>query len=237
GVGELLKRAVPSGAPAGGDGANYDLFQIAGLRFRLLDLIGGQVAAIVEFTEVRARGRITGISGDGVPDIGSEPVQLNSATIFQRFGVEELGLGKTLIGRNLIELWSLGVISIGHQTAQIVGAVRVVLICGQLEPFLGHVAVRHAADAEEVESSGEPTSQRVALLSRLAIQVDGLARVPCEKVSGFVIVSQCDLGWSVAEVAGPTKVVDSERVISGWPNASDGVHPTLIERVRRRALR
>src|ERR1019366_9619440 len=90
---------------------------------------------------------------------------------------------------------------------------------------------------EEVASSGEPSRQRVALLSRLAIQVEGLALAACDHGSGFVIVSQCDVGWSVAEIGGAAKEVHPEHVIARRSNAGNGVHATLVQRFRRGALR
>src|SRR5208282_3654642 len=127
-----------AGASARGDSANHDLFQIARFRFRFRNLLRRERAA-VEFAEVRARGGITGVGRNGVPDIRSKAVLRNAAAIFQRFGVEVLRLRKTLICGNLIELWGLGEISIRHQTAQVVGAESVVLVGGQLEPLLGRV--------------------------------------------------------------------------------------------------
>src|SRR5271157_2196570 len=131
--GELVKLSIPSGASARRDGTDHDLFQVAGFRFRLRDLIHREIATVVEFAEVRARGGITGVLRNGVPDVGSEAIKRNAAPIFQRFGIEVLLLGKALIGGNLIELGSLGVISIRHQTAQVVGAEGVVLVGGDLE--------------------------------------------------------------------------------------------------------
>ena len=146
-------------------------------------------------------------------------------------------LGKTLIGGNLIELRGLGVISIRHQTPQVVGGESVVLVGGQLEPFLGRVGIARHPVAEEVVSSNQPTCKWVALLRGLAIQVDGLALAACDHGAGFVIVSQCDLGGSVAEIGGASKVVDPQRVVLRRPNARNGVHSTVVQSFWRGTLR
>src|SRR5208282_4217027 len=89
---ELVKLSFPSRAPARGHSPNHDLFQIAGFRLGLRNLIRSDQAAAIEFVEVRACGRIAGIGSDAVPDVGSEAVLRDAAPIFECFGVEILRL-------------------------------------------------------------------------------------------------------------------------------------------------
>jgi len=59
---------------------------------------------------------------------------------------------------------------IRHEAAQVVGAVRIVLIAANLSDFRAAFGIAQRDGAEEVETSGEPTGQRIALPSRLAIE-------------------------------------------------------------------
>src|SRR5208282_3871691 len=200
----------------------------------LRDLIGRKITA-VEIANIRVGGCITGVGRNGVPDVGGKAILRNAAAVFQCFGVEVLRLGQSLIGGKLIKPRSLGVISIGHQTAEVVGAVCVVLVGGELEPFLGRVEITRHAAAEEIASSGEPTGQRVALLSGLAIQFDGLAWSARGHGSVFVKVSERNLGRSESEVGGTTEVINPQRIVSRSANAGNGVHSAIVKSFRRNA--
>ena len=53
-------------------------------------MIGREIAAAVEFVQVRDRSLIAGVNRNGVPEIGGEAVLRNAAAIAQRFGIEIL---------------------------------------------------------------------------------------------------------------------------------------------------
>src|ERR1700691_1566356 len=90
--GKFVEFSLPSGASAGGYGADYKLFHVAGFCLRFHDLIHGDGAAVVKFGQVRSCGRVPGIVGDGVPDVGGETILSDAASVFQTFGVEILRL-------------------------------------------------------------------------------------------------------------------------------------------------
>ena len=100
--GKLVKLAFPSRATFGGNRADHNLLEIAGLSFCLRDLIGRQITASVKLVEVRNRGTIAGIDSNGLPDVGGEAILRNPATIAQGFSVKVLGLRQPLIGCNLV---------------------------------------------------------------------------------------------------------------------------------------